>query len=248
MWTRRPLADAGDARGTALFDEVHRLLSRALPASTRPRLPVAGLGRAGRASPAIDDPMARQVLSRAATRRRGRGADRLPRAAPVTIRHEGWALEIPGSFAERRTGRGVVGRRRRPEHHAGRGHDRDGGRTRWPARPSSSSSAATSGRRRSTIGPAASSVGRSWSTDASSGVEVGVLEGYSAVVGSGRRDQDRVRRSGRLAVGARHLAVARSGLERPRGAGMIASMYVPAHFKPDDDAVRELLRTSARPT
>ena len=50
------------------------------------------------------------------------------------------------------------------------------------------------------------------SSDASSGVEIGILDGYSAVVGSGRRDPDRVRRSGRLAVGHRHLEVARPGL------------------------------------
>ena len=91
----------------------------------------------------IDDPMASQVRSRAATA----AADEPPigyRRAPVTIRHEGWALEtflqqfggdLGPEAIDHRAG-GVVGRAKLV-------------------------------------------------TDASSGVEVGVLEGYSAVVGSG---------------------------------------------------------------
>ena len=106
-------------------------------------------------------------------------------AAPVTIRHEGWALEIPGSFAERRTA----------EEWWGGGAGRNitlaavetgtDGRARWAPRRSSSSSAATSGRTPSTIGRAASSAAPRCRPMRAPGVEVGVLEGYSAVVGSG---------------------------------------------------------------
>ena len=46
--------------------------------------------------------MARQVVPRAMREAR-RPADRLSARARSTISHEGWALEIPGSFAERRT-------------------------------------------------------------------------------------------------------------------------------------------------
>ena len=46
------------------------------------------------------------------------------RRDPVRISHEGWSLEIPGEYAERRTRRRVVGRRCRPERHAGRDGDR----------------------------------------------------------------------------------------------------------------------------
>ena len=55
-------------------------------------------------------------------------------------------------------------------------------------------------------------------------------------------DPHRVRRPGRLAVGARDLARARPGLTCARGRAMLSAMYVPAHFRPDDDEVRELLR------
>ena len=52
------------------------------------------------------------------------------------------------------------------------------------------------------------------SSDASSGVEIGDPRGLLGGRRLRRRDPDRVRRSGRLAVGHRHLAVARAGLTR----------------------------------
>ena len=69
---------------------------------------------------------------------------------------------------------------------------------------------------RSTIGKWRAGRGR-LSSDTSSGVEVGVLDGYSAVVGSGAAIRivfdDR-----RLGVGARHVADARAWLKDHRGA------------------------------
>ena len=132
-------------------------------------------------------------------------------AIPVTISHEGWALEIPGSFAERRT----------PEEWWGGGVGRN---ITLAATETGTETGAMDARSfieqfAGDLGPdaidhrAGRVIGRATlSTDASSGLEVGVLEGYSAVVGSGAAIRivfdDRVR----LALGARHLAVARPGL------------------------------------
>ena len=84
-----------------LLDEVHRTLTRAYP--TDPMLPYPWRAWAELIElRGIDDPMSRQVVVRAERE----GGDAAPigyRRAPVTIRHEGWALEIPGSYAERRT-------------------------------------------------------------------------------------------------------------------------------------------------
>ena len=84
-----------------VLDEVHRLLSRAYPLDPSLGYPwhawaeIVGLRN-------IADPMGRQVVARAM---REAGADPTIgyRRAPVTISHEGWALTIPGSFAEKRT-------------------------------------------------------------------------------------------------------------------------------------------------
>ena len=189
----------------------------------------------------IDDPMSRQVLVRADRE----GGDAAPigyRRAPVTIRHEGWALEIPGSYAERRT----------PEEWWGGGL----GRNITLAAVQTATDGGAMGAQAfvdhvgGDLGPeaidhrAGGVIGRArLSSDTSSGLEVGVLDGYSAVVGSGRRDQDRVRRPGRLAVGTRHVAVARAWLSLCPAATRRDNrpMYVPAHFKPDDAEVLELL-------
>ena len=45
----------------------------------------------------------------------------------VRVSHEGWSLEVPGSYAAA-LGGGVVGWRRRPEHHARGDDDGFGGR------------------------------------------------------------------------------------------------------------------------
>ena len=165
-----------------LLDEVHRLLSKAFPLD--PTLPYPWrawaevIGLRG-----IADPMARQVLARATD---------APSAAPeigyrrrgVTISHEGWALQIPGSFAERRT----------PEEWWGGG----AGRSITLAAVETGIAAGAMGAQAfiqqfgGDLGPdaidhrAGDVIGRATlSTDATSGVEVGVLEGYSAVAGSG---------------------------------------------------------------
>ncbi len=177
MWLdvpwRQPVFD-GEAE---LLDEVHRLLSRAYPLD--PRLPYPWsawaelVGLRG-----IDDTMARQAVERAEREETPLiGYKRLP----VRISHAGWVLEdIPGSFAERRTDEEWWG----------------GG----PGRSITLAALDTGAMRAEAfldqvaadLGPdvlhhrAGEVVGRGRLTsDASSGVEVGVLEGYSAVAGSG---------------------------------------------------------------
>jgi hypothetical protein len=166
-----------------LLDEVHRLLSRAFPMD--PALPypwhawaeVCGFR-------GINDQMARQAAGRAA---------REPEAVPpvgyrrdeVRISHEGWSLEVPGWYAERRA----------PDEWWGGGAGRsitlaatrtglaDG--SAMPAEAFVEQFAADLGR--DALSHRDGEVlGRArLTTDASSGVEIGVLEGYSAVRGSG---------------------------------------------------------------
>jgi hypothetical protein len=165
-----------------LLHEVHRTLTRAYPmdfALAYPWRAWAELIELGD----IDDPMSRQAVARAEREE----TDAAPigyRRAPVTIRHEGWALEIPGSYAERRT----------PEEWWGG----VAGRNITLAAVQTATDAGAMGAQAfvdhvgGDLGPeaidhrAGGVIGRArLSTDASSGVEVGVLDGYSAVVGSG---------------------------------------------------------------
>jgi hypothetical protein len=132
---------------------------------------------------AVDDAMARQATSRAAHA----PEDVAPigyRRQPVTISHEGWALEIPGDFAERRT----------PEEWWGGGAGRNITLAAVETGTADGAMAAHAFVQQfaGDLGPDAIDhrgggvMGRAkLSTDTSSGVEVGVLEGYSAVVGSG---------------------------------------------------------------
>lgn len=179
MWTevrwRSPVID----EEAQVLDDVHRLLSRAYP--IEPHLPypwhewaeiVAYRG--------IDDGMARQVIARA-----GDGPPSTPepigyRRRPVRITHEGWSLEIPGDFAERRTTDewwgGGPGRRITIAAVA------TGPMT---AQAFVNQFAADLGDEGLTH-QSGELVGRARiSTDPSSGLEIGVLEGYSAVTGSG---------------------------------------------------------------
>jgi hypothetical protein len=165
-----------------LLDEVNRLLTKAFPLEPRLDYPwrawaevVEHLG--------LDDAMSRQVIERAT-----RQPDDAPpigyRRNPVTISHEGWALEIPGTFAERRT----------PEEWWGGGVGRN---ITLAAVETGTEMGAMDARSfierfAADLGPdtishqAGPVIGRAaLSTDASSGIEVCVLEGYSAVVGSG---------------------------------------------------------------
>ena len=84
-----------------LLDEVHRTLTRAYPTDPTLAYPWRAWAELIEMR-GIDDPMSRQVLVRA-DRETGDVTPIGYRRAPVTIRHEGWALEIPGSYAERRT-------------------------------------------------------------------------------------------------------------------------------------------------
>ncbi len=166
-----------------LFDEVHRLLSRAYP--IEPDLPYPWHAWTElTALRGVDDPMARQAAANAS-----KEPEPVPpigyRRQPVRINHEGWSLEVPGEYAERRSA----------EEWWGSG----GGRSITLA------ATATGNADRSPmtaqafieqfavdLGPDAIAhnlggvLGRArLMTDASSGVEIGILEGYSAVTGSG---------------------------------------------------------------
>jgi hypothetical protein len=101
LWTevrwRKPVDD--DER--AIDDEALRLLRRAYPLD--PSLPFPWSNwlelvelRGG------DEPMIHQIRERA-KQVRSDGQVVGYRREPVTVLHEGWALEVPGSFAERRT-------------------------------------------------------------------------------------------------------------------------------------------------
>ena len=182
MWLEvrwRPPALAEEAQ---LLDEVHRLLSKAFPLDSSLAYPWRAwaevIGLRG-----IADPMARQVVARAAAL-----ADIAPdigyRRGVVTVSHEGWRLQIPGSFAERRT----------PEEWWGGGAGRSITLAAVQTGTAAGAMSAHDFIRQfgGDLGPdaidhrAGDVVGRATlSTDASSGVEVGVLDGYSAVAGSG---------------------------------------------------------------
>ena len=127
------------------------------------------------------------------------------------LTHAGWVLEVPGSFAEVRTEDELwVGG-------AGRTITLAATATGSPSGPMSAQdfidqvagdlgSKALAHRAGPLLGRAR------LMTDSSSGVEIGVVEGFMAVRGSGAVDPDHVRRPGGLALGARHVAGARPGL------------------------------------
>lgn len=165
-----------------VLDEVHRLLSRAYPLD--PNLPYPWRAWAEIvALRGITDPMARQAVGRA-MREASTGIEIGYRRAPVTITHEGWALTVPGSFAEKRSA----------EEWWGGGAGRAITLAAVPTGTEAGAMAANVfiDQFAGNMGPdaidhrAGGVVGRATlSSDASSGVEVGILEGYSAVVGSG---------------------------------------------------------------
>ena len=177
MWLqvrwRKPALD-GESE---MLEDVHRLLSKAYP--IEPDLPYPWHAWAELVSfSGIEDGMTRQVNTRSKVEP--------PEAAigyrrdPVSITHEGWVLEVPGEFAERRT----------DEEWWGGG----AGRSITLAATDTGSMSASAflthvagdlGAEALThqAGPV---VGRARiMTDESSGVAVGVLDGYSAVNGSG---------------------------------------------------------------
>ncbi|MEX2185089.1 MAG: hypothetical protein WEC14_11645 [Chloroflexota bacterium] len=167
----------------ALLDEVHRLLSRAYP--MEPSLPYPWHAWAQVAAfRGIGDQMSRQAAARASREAEPRPLVGYRRDA-VRVTHEGWTVEIPGSYAERRTAdewwAGGAGRSITLA--ATRTGDADG---------APMSAAAFIDQFAVELGPGALDhhagvvLGRArLTTDASSGVEVGILEGYSAIRGSG---------------------------------------------------------------
>jgi hypothetical protein len=165
-----------------VLDEVHRLLSRAFPLDPSLSYPwrtwaeIVGLR-------GITDPMARQVVARA-MREAHDGVDIGYRRAPVTITHEGWALTVPGSFAEKRSAEEWWG--------GGTGRAITLAAVQTGTDTGAMGAQAFVNQFAGDMGPDAIDhrgngvVGRArLSSDTSSGVEIGVLDGYSAVVGSG---------------------------------------------------------------
>jgi hypothetical protein len=177
MWLevrwRKPAVEGEAER----LEDVHRLLSKAYP--IEPSLPYpwhdwAELITFG----GYEDGMTRQVHSR--TKLEPPGPPIGYRRNPVSISHEGWALEIPGEFAERRT----------EEEWWGGGAGRsvtlaatDTGSMTAPAFLTQVAGDLGGEALTHQEGPV---MGRARITsDDASGVAVGVLDGYSAINGSG---------------------------------------------------------------
>jgi len=165
-----------------VLDEVHRLLSRAFPLDPSLAYPWRAWAEVV-ALRSISDPMARQVVSRAMRERDG-GVEIGYRRAPVTISHEGWALTVPGSFAEKRSAEEWWG--------GGTGRAITLAAVQTGTDEGAMSAHAFIEQFGGDMGPdaidhrAGGVMGRATlASDATSGVEVGILEGFSAVVGSG---------------------------------------------------------------
>ena len=183
MWTEVRWRPAVEPAEQKLLDEVARLLWQAFPFDPSLAYPWREWNELLQIR-GIEDPAAvRLVEERSATM-----PDDRPligyRRAPVTVVHEGWALEVPGSFAERRTAEEWWGG--------------DGGR-------SITLAAVETGTDSGPMSPeaflqqvagdlgsegltheAGNVIGRArLGADASSGVEVGVVDGYSATWGRG---------------------------------------------------------------
>ena len=165
-----------------VLDEVHRLLSRAFPLDPDLTYPWRAWAEVV-ALRGISDPMAKQVVARA-MRDTGNAPDIGYRRAPVTITHEGWSLTIPGSFAEKRTDEEWWG--------GGAGRAITLAAVQTGTGVEAMSAHAFVAQFAGDMGPdaidhhAGPVTGRATiSSDATSGVEIGILEGYSAITGSG---------------------------------------------------------------
>jgi hypothetical protein len=165
-----------------MLDEIHRLLSRAFPLEPNLAYPWRAwaevIGLRG-----IGDPMAKQAVARA-MRETSSGPDIGYRRRDVTITHEGWALTIPGSFAEKRSEEEWWG--------GGAGRAITMAAVQTGTDNGAMGAQAFINQFAGDMGPdaiehhAGGLVGRAKLTsDATSGVEIGILDGFSAVVGSG---------------------------------------------------------------
>lgn len=185
MWLdvrwRRP-AVTGEA---ALLDEVHVLLTRAYPLEPDLTYPWVEWAEVV-AYRGLDDAMGRQVIARASqTSVAAPGTDRIGyRRNPVVIRHEGWVLTVPGDFAERRTADEWWG--------GGPGRNITLAATTTGTADGRMTAQGFLSQVAADLGPealhheAGEVRGRARiTTDTSSGLEVGVLEGFCAVTGSG---------------------------------------------------------------
>lgn len=185
MWLevrwRRPAIESE----TDVLDEVHRMLARAYPLDPDLDYPWADWAEVI-SYRGVDDGMARQVIARAAQQSRVQATPaRIGyRRAPVTIRHEGWALTVPGDFAERRTAEEWWG--------GGAGRNITLAATSTGTGAGRMTAQGFLSQVAGELGPdalyheAGDIRGRARiTTDASSGVEIGILEGFSAVTGSG---------------------------------------------------------------
>lgn len=182
MWTEirwRPPAE--EERG--VVDEALRLLRRAFPLD--PSLPYPWREWHELLTLRdVDDPIARQVEERAGRVPASRTSIGY-RRSPVTITHEGWSLQVPGSFAERHSDEEWWGG--------------EAGRSVTLAGVMTGGDGASPMRADSFLTRVAGELGANvmthhdgdlagkarLGTDATSGVEVGVLEGFSAVTGRG---------------------------------------------------------------
>ncbi len=182
MWTEVRWRPPGGDAERGVMDETLRALRKAFPLD--PSLPFPWREWHELLSLRdVDDPMLRQVAERAART----PSDRAPigyRRDAVRISHAGWALEIPGSFAERRT---------EEEWWGG-----EGGRTITLAGIETGGPGGAMlpdvflSRVAGDLGDSVMThrdgdlAGRArLGTDTTSGIEVGVLEGFSAVPGRG---------------------------------------------------------------
>jgi hypothetical protein len=182
MWTEIRWRPPTDDAEVAAFDEALRHLRRALPMD--PSLPYPWREWQELISlRGVSDPIEHRVTPRAGQA----DASSTPvgyRRRPVTVVQEGWALEVPGDFSERRTSEEWRGRDR------GRSVTLAGGAIgteRDPMSPERFLAKVAAGlgdsvlthREGEILGTAR------LGTDTSSGIEVAVLDGYAAVPGRG---------------------------------------------------------------
>jgi hypothetical protein len=183
MWTEVRWRPAVDAAEQKLLDEVARLLWQAFPFDPSLAYPWREWHELLQIR-GVEDPAADRLVEQ----RSAAAPDDTPligyRRAPVTVVHEGWTLEVPGSFAERRT----------PEEWWGGDGSRsitlagvETGTDSGPMSPEAflhqvASDLGSDGLTHEAGGV----IGRArLGSDVSSGVEVGVVEGYSATWGRG---------------------------------------------------------------
>ena len=183
MWTEIRWRSAADDAEKAAIDEVLTLLRKALPSD-------ASLGYPWRewaeliSLRGIPDPIAERVF------RQAQQVDAsLPligyRRRPVTITHEGWVLEVPGSFGEQRTA----------EEWRGEERGRQVTLAATETRTTNGMPMSAEWFMSRVVGDLGDGVLRHEegglvgqarvTTDATSGLEVAVLEGFTAVTGSG---------------------------------------------------------------